>query len=109
MKKLLTLCAVLALTSACSYFPRTTAGWESGGFVGAAQGLSGALLDRCILADGTEVQVAVDDLEAGIGTDRLSEFREKRQDVCFKIGLTSALIGAAAPIVAPPAPDKPAS
>ena len=72
--------------------PRTTAGFEEGGVVGALGGASGALLATCRTLDGEVAQVAVDGLALATGTaDALAAARAARRRACAAAGAVHAI------------------
>jgi hypothetical protein len=78
--------------------PHTTAGFESGGVLGALDGASGAVLARCRTLDGQVVRVAVDDVALGTGTtDTVEDIRVRRQQACALIGAVQIIAEADAP------------
>jgi hypothetical protein len=78
--------------------PHTTAGFESGGVLGALDGASGAVLARCRTLDGQVVRVAVDDVALGTGTtDTVEDIRVRRQQACALIGAVQVIAEADAP------------
>lgn len=61
--------------------PNTVAGFEAGGFLGAADGATGAIVMRCEKLDG--VRVSVDQLGEEFGAEiALERARKLRQGVC---------------------------
>ena len=85
--KYLLLPLMMITVSACDQLyqiaPRTTAGFEAGGVLGALDGASGAVLARCKTLDGLTIRVALDGIadQAG-GADALNRARELRQAAC---------------------------
>lgn len=73
-------------------FPKTAAGWEAGGVLGAIDGATGAVLVQCRTLDGDEIRLAVDDLA---GED-LAGVRDWRQRACAKVGAVAIIGGALA-------------
>ena len=90
--------ALVALTvSGCdtvrTIAPQTTAGFETGGLLGAIDGASGAILARCKTLDGGLIRVAVDDVATATGeTDAVEHVRELRKRACAKAGEIHALV-----------------
>lgn len=81
------LLAIITSVSACDPFrmiaPRTVAGFESGGLLGALDGASGAILARCETLDGLTIRVALDGVADLAGqSDRLGRARELREAAC---------------------------
>lgn len=74
--------------------PRTTAGFEAGGILGALDGASGAVLARCKTLDGLTIRVALDGLVESVGdADTLSRARELRQAACQNAARVHAAVG----------------
>ena len=82
--------ASILLLTACGettekYFPRTTAGLESGGIVGAVEGFTGGVAVICQNLDGEEFMAAVNSAAEAFGVMEQTETaRELRQGVCDK-------------------------
>lgn len=86
--------------------PRTTAGWDSGGLVGAIDGAAGAIVVICQTLDGEQVRVLVDTVAALAGREAtVDNIRSVREGACLAAGLVDASL--AAPAVAPMAPARP--
>lgn len=100
-------------------FPNTTAGYEQGGILGALDGASSALLARCQMLDGEEVQAVIDTAAAGIGpaaSEAVEQIRALRRRACAAIGAVNFFVDGAwipvepvAPAAAPEPAAKPAS
>ena len=73
--------------------PQTTAGFETGGLLGALDGASGAILARCRTLDGSLIRVAVDDVATVTGSsDLVGDVREARKRACERAGRVQAFI-----------------
>lgn len=73
--------------------PQTTAGFETGGLLGALDGASGAILARCRTLDGTLIRVAVDDVAVATGaSDLVGNVRQARMRACERAGQVQAFI-----------------
>ncbi len=121
MKTLVALAAALLVLAGCARdpdgsidwrgsvkqaLPRTTAGYEQGGVIGALDGAAGAMVVICQTLDGEEIRVLVDTAAALAGRQATVEnIRSVRQSACQLAGLVDASV--AAPVTAPVAPDKP--
>ena len=89
-------------TTAQKAFPRTAAGWESGGITGAIGGAAEGVLVGCRTLDGATVLVDATAQLAGV-TTTVEAIRAARQSACLAAGLLAPL----APEVAPAPPVRP--
>lgn len=90
---------ILFSVSACEQLreiaPRTTAGFEAGGILGAIDGASGAVLARCKTLDGMTIRVALDGIADHVGgADDLTRARELRQAACQNAARIKEAVGA---------------
>ena len=97
--KYLILPLIILSVSACDPFrmiaPRTVAGFESGGVLGALDGATGAILAKCETLDGVTVRVAVDGIaDLTEQTDNLEDIRDLRQEACNHASLVKGLVAA---------------
>ena len=85
--KYVLLSLMMISTAACEPLrliaPRTTAGFEAGGLLGALDGASGAILARCKTLDGLTIRVALDGIADRAGqSGSLDRARDLRQAAC---------------------------
>ena len=95
--KYLTIIAVAGALSACDaarvIAPQTTAGFETGGILGALDGASGAILAKCKTLDGQELRVAVDVVGETVGQGELVDrVREARKKACATASRVAAFV-----------------
>lgn len=95
--KFLLLSLLVMSVSACDPFrmiaPRTVAGFESGGVLGALDGASGAILAKCETLDGLTIRVALDEVADLAGqSDNLGRIRDLRQTACLKASRVNAAV-----------------
>lgn len=96
--KYVLLSLMIVSTAACEPLrliaPRTTAGFETGGVLGALDGASGAILARCKTLDGLTIRVALDGIADGVGlSDNLDRARELRQTACQNASRVKSVVG----------------
>lgn len=121
MKTIFAMIAAAAIVSGCEaarmIAPQTTAGFETGGVLGALDGASGAILAKCRTLDGVEVRVAVDSVAALAGEvsdrvnlDLVDRVRAAREKACLTASQVNAIFAddVAVPIE-PPAEDAAAA
>lgn len=93
--KYMLLTFIILSVSACDPFrmiaPRTTAGFESGGVLGALEGASGAILARCRTLDGVTIRVTLDGLADLAGqSGKLDQARDLREEACRRASRVNA-------------------
>ncbi|MEM7189363.1 MAG: hypothetical protein AAF439_07110 [Pseudomonadota bacterium] len=73
--------------------PQTTAGFETGGVLGALDGASGAILAKCKTLDGVSFRVAVDTVGETVGQgDLVDRVRAARKKACATAGRVAAFV-----------------
>lgn len=96
MKMLVTSLLMVALCgceAARRVAPQTTAGFETGGVLGALDGATGAVLARCRTLDGALIRVAIDDVAALTGSgSTVNSLREARIAACARARAVAFLV-----------------
>ncbi|MEM6663652.1 MAG: hypothetical protein AAF666_15915 [Pseudomonadota bacterium] len=94
--KYIAIVAAIALSgceAARTIAPQTTAGFETGGIIGAIDGASGAILAKCQTVDGEIFRVAVDSVADTVGQGELVDrVRAARKKACAKAGRVAAFV-----------------